>query len=176
MKKKKNENRSRLYRWPFLSIAFFVLFSPYHATSYADDKADFSGEWTLNEDKSEIGESRYGPSKTLKITQVENSLVIASTRVGRDGETRKIRDEYTLDGEEKLTENERGTTKTKASWSADGNTLSLYSYRKMTRDDQTFEITTDETWELSSDGRTLTINSSRSTPRGEMSSVLVYNK
>jgi hypothetical protein len=176
MKKQKNENRSRLYGLPFLSIALFFLFFLYSANTYARDIADFSGEWTLNEDESEMGESRFGPSKTLKITQAENSLVIESTRVGRDGETRKIKDEYTLDGEEKLTENERGTTKTIASWSEDSKTLSLKSHRKMTRDDQTFEITTEESWELSDKGSTLTINTSRSSPRGESSSVLVYSK
>ena len=166
MKKPKNENRGRLNVLPFLSIAFFVLFLLYPATTYAGDKADFSGEWALNEDKSETGESRFGPSKTLKITQAENSLVIE----------RNNKREFTLDGIEKLTEDERGTTKSTASWSEDGKTLTLNSHRKMTRGDQTFEITTKETWELSSDGRTLTINSSRSTPRGEMNSVLVYNK
>ena len=176
MKKPKNENRGRLNVLPFLSIAFFVLFLLYPATTYAGDKADFSGEWALNEDKSETGESRFGPSKTLKITQAENSLVIESTRMGRDGEQRTNKREFTLDGIEKLTEDERGTTKSTASWSEDGKTLTLNSHRKMTRGDQTFEITTKETWELSSDGRTLTINSSRSTPRGEMNSVLVYNK
>jgi hypothetical protein len=176
MKKQKNENCSRLYGLPYLSIAFFLLFILYPATAHAGDKAEFSGEWTLNEDESEMGESRFGPAKTLKITQAENSLVIESTRVGRDGGTREIKDEFTLDGEEKLTENERGTTKTKASWSADGKTLSLYSYRKMTREGQTFEITTEEIWELSDEGSTLTMRTSRSSPRGESSSVLVYNK
>ena len=176
MKKQKNENPNWLCGLPFLSIALFFLFFLYSANTYARDIADFSGEWTLNEDESEMGESRFGPSKTLKITQAENSLVIESTRVGRDGETRKIKDEYTLDGEEKLTENERGTTKTIASWSEDSKTLSLKSHRKMTRDDQIFEITTEENWELSDEGSTLTINTSRSSPRGESSSVLVYSK
>lgn len=176
MKKQKNEIRSRLYGLPFLSITVLFFFFLYSPNTYAGDIADFSGDWTLNEDKSEMGESRYGPSKTLKITQTENSLVTERTRMGRDGQERKIKDEYNLNGEEKLTENERGTTKTIASWSEDSKTLSLISHRKMTRDDQTFEITTEESWELSDKGSTLTINTSRSSPRGESSSVLVYSK
>jgi len=176
MKKQKNENHGRLNEWPFLSIAALLLFFLHSADTYAGDIADFSGEWALNEEKSEIGESRFGPSKTLKVTQAENSLVVESTRMGRNGEQRNIKDEYSLDGMEKITESERGTTKYTASWSEDKKTLTLNSHRKMTRGDQTFEITTEETWELSPDGRTLTINASRSTPRGEMNSVLVYNK
>ncbi len=176
MKKQKNENHGRFIAMPFLSIAFFVLILLYPATTYAGDKADFSGEWTLNEDKSEMGEGRFRPSATLKITQAENSLVIDRTRIGRDGEQRKIKDEYTLDGEAKLTETERGSTKSTASWSEDGKTLTINSHRKMTREGQTFEITSVETWELSDDGSALTIKSSISSTRGERSIVLVYNK
>ena len=176
MKKQKSEIRSRLYGLPFLSIAVLFLFFLYSANTYARDIADFSGEWTLNEDKSEMDESRFGPSKTLKITQTENSLVIERTRMGRDGQERKIKDEYNLNGEEKLTENERGTTKTIATWSEDSKILSLNSHRKITRGDQTFEITTEENWVLSDDGSTLTIKAFSSTPRGERSSVLVYSK
>ena len=175
MKKQKNENHGRFITMSILSIAFFVLFLLYPATTYAGDKVDFSGEWTLNEDKSEMGEGRFRPSATLKITQAENSLVTERTRTGRDGQERKMRDEYTLDGEAKLTETERGSTKSTASWSEDGKTLTINSYRKMTREGQTFEITTLETWELSDDGSALTIKSSISSPRGERSIVLVYN-
>ena len=96
--------------------------------------------------------------------------------MGREVQERKIKDEYNLNGEERLTENERGTTKTIASWSEDSKTLSLNSHRKMTRGDQTFEITTEEHWVLSDDGSTLTIKTSSTSPRGERSSVLVYSK
>ena len=176
MKKQKNENHGRFIAMPILSIAFFVLFLLYPATTYAGDKVDFSGDWTLNEDKSEMGEGRFRPSATLKITQAENSLVTERTRTGRDGQVRKIRDEYTLDGEAKLTETERGSTNSTASWSEDGKTLTINSYRKMTREGQTFEITTEEHWVLSDDGSTLTIKTSSTSPRGERSSVLVYSK
>jgi len=176
MKKQKKENRDRLNSLLYLSISLLFLSFLFPANTYAGDKTDFAGEWTLNEDKSEMGEGRFGPSKTLTITQAENSLVVDRTRTGRDGQEMKIKDEYTLDGEEKLTENERGTRKTIASWSEDGKILTINSHRKMTRDGQTFEITSEATWVLSEDGSTLTIKASSSSPRGQMSNVLVYDK
>jgi hypothetical protein len=177
MKKTKNENLTgRLIGLPLLSVLFPLVFFLFSANSYVGEMADFSGKWKLNEDQSEIAEGRYGPSITLIVTQTESSLIVDRTRIGREGQERKIKDEYNLNGEEKITESERGTTKTKASWSADGKTLTIHSHRKMTRNDQTFEITSKETWELSDDGSTLTIKTSSSSPRGERNYVLVYDK
>ncbi len=176
MKKIENENPGGVSWLPLLAAAAFSLLFLYSTDIYAGNKADFSGEWTLNEDKSDVGESRFGPSKTLKVAQDENSLVLERTRTGREGQEMTIKEEYTLDGKEQLSDNERGTTRTTASWSEDGKTLYLNSHRKMTRDGQTFEITTNEIWELSDDGSSLTIQSSRTSSRGDVSSVLVYQK
>lgn len=177
MKKSKIENPAgRLIGLPILSILFPLVCLLFSANSYVVKMTDFSGKWKLNEDQSETGEGRYGPSVTLIITQTESSLMIDRTRIGREGQEMEIKDEYDLNGEEKLTENERGTTKTTASWSKDGKTLIIHSHRKMTRNGQTFEINSEETWEMSEDGSTLTIETSSSSPRGERHYVLVYDR
>jgi hypothetical protein len=69
--------------------------------SFAGEKVDFTGEWTLNEDKSELGEGRQG---------------------------------------------------------------------------ETFEMNSTEVWTLAEDGKILKIQSDISSPRGDRSATLVYNK
>ena len=87
---------------------------------------------------------------------------------------------YKLDGSETTVElggGRPGTSTLKAEWKDDGKALELTSVRKFTnRDGEQRSSTSKERWELSADGKTLTINRTGETPRGEMKSTLAFNK
>ncbi|HEX6623248.1 MAG TPA: hypothetical protein VF064_06015 [Pyrinomonadaceae bacterium] len=85
---------------------------------------------------------------------------------------------YKLDGSETSMDwGDRGTSTQKAEWKDDGKALELTNVRKFTnRDGEQRSSTSKERWELAADGKTLTINRTSETPRGEMKSTLAFNK
>ena len=87
---------------------------------------------------------------------------------------------YQLDGKETTSESSGARpflSTFKAEWKDDGKALELTSVRKFTnRDGEQRSSTSKERWELSADGKTLTINRASETPRGEMKSTLAFNK
>ena len=91
--------------------------------------------------------------------------MIERTMGGRDGQTRTTTDELTLDGKEVENKTENRTTKNTAMWSDDGGSLIIKSDMVMSRQGQSFEMKSVETWQLSEDGNTLTIQSESSSAR-----------
>lgn len=139
-------------------------------------KPDFSGVWKLNESKSTIGEGRFRLSPGLVVRHDGNNLEIERTRVGREGQEIKSTENLTLDGKEVVNEGENRSTKTTANWSEDGRNVVIASIMTISREGQTMEIKNRETWQLSDDGKTLTIQFNSSSPRGERNDNLVYDK
>jgi hypothetical protein len=140
-------------------------------------KADFSGSWALNEGKSNLGESQYRGSLKITATQDANSLSLVRLSKGRDDEDRTTNEKYALDGSESQnTGFMNSVRKSKASWSADGKTLTINSTMAFERDGEKTEMKFSETWVLSADGKTLTIESSLTTPNGDMKQTRVYDK
>jgi len=143
-----------------------------------EGKANFSGQWILNKDKSELGDTggrRRGRAATkLVIEQKDNKLVVESFRLNRDGEEASRKLTYTLDGKESKNEMNFGDQVATANWSKDGKTLTIESTMTISRGDRDFTIESTDKWSL--DGDTLTIGSVRTTPRGERKSKAVYNK
>jgi hypothetical protein len=145
-----------------------------------EGKVNFSGEWNLNQDKSEIGgggRGRGGGSSKLVVKQEDNKLTIDRTSRNRDGEEFIRTTELTLDGKETKTEGFRGSEQTTtANWTDNGNTLTISSVAIYERDGQEFEMNSTEVWHLQENGKVLSIESTRTTPRGERTSKLVYDK
>ena len=136
---------------------------------------DFSGNWTLDEEQSDIGEGRFRPSRTLEVKQDKVNLKVVMFRRGRDGQERRMESVYSLDGKETTSGEEGRSTISTVKWSEDGKSLIIHAKRIRTRNGETSEIKTDETWTLRKDGKVLTIQSKTSSPRGESSAKLVYN-
>ena len=137
---------------------------------------NFSGQWTLNESKSEMGEGRFFSSAKMKVTQEGNTLTIERTRTGRDGEERTTSETLTMDGKDNVVSGDNRNSVTTVTWSGDGSTLTIKSKREFNRQGETFEMNTTETWTLSGDGKTLTIKSDSSSGMGDRSATLVYDK
>jgi hypothetical protein len=159
----------------FLLILCTMLLVPGYAFS-AKAKPDFSGTWVFSEDKSEMGEGRFMRSTKMVVKQDGNKFDIERTRQGRDGQERTSTDNLTLDGKEVTNEAQFGTTKTTAQWSEDGTSIVINTLRSFEREGETMEMKGKEVWTLSGDGKTLTIQSESSSPRGDRKATLVYDK
>ena len=138
--------------------------------------ADFSGAWTLNKDKSELGEGGRGRMAATKLVvdQIENSLAIESTRMGRNGEERTMKEEMTLDGKEAEQTTNFGKAVSKAG--VDGDILTISTTRTFERNGETFEMKSEQKWQLAEAGKVLKIDLKSSSPRGEREMKLVYDK
>lgn len=160
-----------------LTIAFLVSFFLIPMGSYAQSgKVNFSGEWSFNESKSNIGEGRFQTSLKLIINQEGNNLTIERLQTGRDGQEMKITQKLTLDGKESKNTTRRGTRKSVVTWSDDGKALTIKSTMVFDRGGETFEMKSIELWKLTDGGKNLSIESSTSTPRGERKTTFVYDK
>lgn len=157
-----------------LLTGFFLLNT---SASFAQ-KANFTGNWTLNEAKSPTPENgfRMGATK-MKAIQTEMSLNLDRTFSGRDGEEIVSKETFTLDGKE--CENlffQNMKRKSVVTWSTDGKILTISSTTLFERDGETMEMKSSETFKLSDDGKELQVEVSFNTPNGDMKSTVVYNR
>lgn len=154
---------------------------------------DFSGTWQLDRDASDMPERGAGPrggrgggpgrragggggpggfggpAARLVITQSADLLTVEQqTPRG----SRAVR--YRLDGGESTSAGPRGDLVTTSSW--DGPTLLTVGTMQMSTPRGDFSLDIIEQRSLSADGRTLTVQSVRMLPFGEIASTLVYRK
>lgn len=139
------------------------------------DKVNFTGNWSLNAEKSVIGDNQRMGGGDFIAKQDGNIFSVERSRTGRNGETMKTTMNYTLDGKESINSSQRGDSKSVAKWSADGKTLTISTARSFEMNGETINMTTVEIWSLT-DPKTITIHSSFSTPNGEREMTLVYDK
>jgi hypothetical protein len=154
--------------WSALVLAVVLPFA-----AYAQAKPDFSGMWHLDASRSDQGRGgrggRGGGAAMVTIKQTADTLTIESE--GRGGMQTL---NYKLDGSESKNEMPgRGGTTTamsKAHW--DGAKLII----ETTRDFNGMSITSTETRSLTADGKEMTVDTSISTPQGDVSQHQVYTK
>jgi hypothetical protein len=164
----------------FFSNTMFTLLIPavilFSFTTFAD-KANFSGDWKLDEAKSELGDFGGRVARSLKADQKDNSITITRTTPGFNGGD-PVTTTITLTYDGKVTESEGfGGSKRKstASWSDDGSTLTINNTINFERDGQASEFKSTETWTLTKEGLLSVVTHSNS-PRGESTTKAIYNK
>jgi Tol biopolymer transport system component len=108
-------------------------------------------------------------------TQEANLLTVVRTRTGQDGQPMTTTMKYTLDGKESINTSPRGDSKSVATWSADGKTLTIVTSRTMDMNGQSTTMTSSEVWTLT-DAKTLSVASTRQSPNGEVKTLNVYDK
>jgi hypothetical protein len=156
------------------TLAFVMIIS----TAASLFKADFSGEWALDQSKSNLGEfgAMMAPAKMSVKLEAAVLTVIRynSSPMGESVTTDKI----TLDGKESpSTGGMQGSSRvTTSKLSEDQNTMTVTGVTKLSFDGNAFEITNTETWTISADGKTLTVDSNSTTPMGNNTIKQVYNK
>jgi hypothetical protein len=154
-------------------LAASILF----AFTIKPDHANFSGEWKLNEGKSELGQFANFATRTIKANQTNDSIQIARTAPSFTGEDYTTTETLSYDGKE--TESSLfGNSKKKASskWSDDGQSLTITYTLSLDFNGQTTEISGKEKWTLSDGGKTLTLENNSSSSFGDLSTKSVYEK
>lgn len=160
-------------------------------TSAQGSKANFSGSWTFNAEKSQAvqpagqvqpqgqgqnqGQRAGGFGGDFVAKQDANLLTVERTRTNREGEVTTTATKYTLDGKESINSTARGDSKSVATWSSDGKTLTVKTSRTMDMNGESRTMNSTEVWVLT-DANTLSITTTSATPNGERKSTAVYNK
>ena len=179
--KKNIENRtinsSKFMRLISLAI-ILVLIAPVMTNAQAG-KTNFAGDWTLNAEKSTQPQGGQGGGMRMGgnfvATQEDNLLTVVRTRTGQDGQPTTMTMKYTLDGKESINTSPRGDSKSTATWSADGKTLTIVTSRTMDMNGQSTTMKSTEVWTLT-DAKILSIASTRQGPDGEVKANNVYDK
>ena len=184
---RKNVNNLKIKLSAMIILAFLIM--PFSVNGQTG-KADFSGTWAMNAEKSTFGQGGPGgqgqppqgqPPQgqgqrggfgggNFVAKQEANLLTVERTRGDQT-----ITSKYTLDGKESVNTTGRGESKSVATRSADGKTLTIVTTRSFERDGQTTQMKTTETWALTSPAL-LSIVTTSTTPNGERKSTMVYDK
>jgi hypothetical protein len=140
------------------------------------EKANFSGEWKLNEGKSELGEfgGRFA-ARTIKVEQKEEAITISKTAPSFNGGDNTTTETLSFDGKESET-TVFGNSKKKSTlkWSDDSQSFIISYSIAFERNGETSEFKGIETWSLK-DGA-LSLVTVSSSPRGENTTKAIYNK
>jgi hypothetical protein len=137
--------------------------------SIAQAKPNFSGEWKMNVAKSDFGPMPAPTSAVQKVNHNEPELKVARTQVSERGEF-TTESAYTTDGKECVNKTRMGESKSTLKW--DGDVLVIES--KM--DFQGSPVTITEKWNLSADGKVLTLDRHFSSAQGEGDTKTVFEK
>ncbi len=165
--------RTAMFTMP--AAALFVAAS---VVSVFAQTPDFSGTWKLDTDRSEITAGRGGrrggrgggTPNAMVITQTATELTIEQS-AGNQSRTLT----YTLEGESSIPAGRGGNMTITSHW--DGATLVSEGNQELSfggRGGITIEVR--EVRSLSADGQTLTVEVTRTTPRGANTNTLVYTK
>jgi hypothetical protein len=171
----KNSSLGRL-----LSITLVLaLISPVFVNAQAG-KSNFAGDWTLNAEKSTQPQGGQGGGMRMgggsfTATQDANLLTVVRTRTGQDGQATTTTMKYTLDGKESVNTSARGDSKSVATWSSDGKSLTIETSRTMEMNGESRTMKSKEVWTLT-DPKVLTVTTTRQGPDGEVTTKMVYDK
>jgi hypothetical protein len=185
---KKNEKRSGINK-PIISrlislAIMLALVSPVMLNAQSG-KADFSGSWAMNAEKSTFPERQGGGGAPgggggrmgggdIVVSQEANLMTVEQTMNTPNGEMTTTM-KYTLDGKESVNESQRGDSKSVATWSSDGKSLKIVTTRSFNMGGQSMDMESAETWSLVN-ANTLSVERTMSTPNGEMTTTMVYDK
>ena len=169
----KSFNMKKLFTPILLLLATSFLF----AFISVSNRASFTGDWKLNESKSELGDfgGRFA-ARSIKVEQKDDAITISKTSPSFQGGDVTTTETLTFDGKESET-TVFGSSKKKsvATWSEDGTTMTVKYTIAFERDGQTTELKGTETWSLTKEGG-LSVVTNSSSPRGDLTVKCVYDK
>ena len=134
---------------------------------------NFSGTWSLDAAKSDFGPIPGPESIVIVIDHKEPTLKVTVTQKGPQGETAND-STYTTDGKDNMNKmrSPAGDQDVKSTTKWNGKILAT----TRTIEAQGMSIGIDDAWELSADGKVMTINRQLKTPQGDFSTKIVLNK
>jgi hypothetical protein len=130
---------------------------------------NFTGDWKLNTSKSDFGPMPAPTSMSSKITHDDPQLKTATKQSGEQGEF-EIELKYTTDGKEVTNTFMDSPMKSTAKW--DGAVLVIDTKANFGGND----VTIQDKWTLSEDGKVLTMNRHFSSSMGDADMKLVLEK
>ncbi|MFN7933655.1 MAG: hypothetical protein U0R19_10025 [Bryobacteraceae bacterium] len=131
-------------------------------------KTDFSGTWKIVLDKSDFGPMPPPEKVEQVIAQKDSDLKVNMTQVSQNGE---VKFELNYSTEKETTNTFRNAPmKSTAKW--DGDKLVIVSKLEF----QGNEIVIQDTWALSDEGKTLTMDRKLNTPQGDLEMRHVFAK
>ncbi len=168
-------------------------------TVSAQKATNFAGTWTLDVSKSKLGDRNNIESQSLTVVQTDKDMKVTPAtkrmappagapaggppgggggRMGGGMGGGDTTNTYTLDGKETTieTESPMGKVPTKLSGKWDGAKLILASSSTFNTPNGEMTRSTKETWSLSADSNTLTIDAESTSPRGTNTSQKVFAK
>ena len=137
---------------------------------------NFTGEWKLNESKSEMGQ--FGrAAKKIKVESLDaQGISYERTSTNQAGEEVVRKEKLTFDGKEVESTGGFGNAKTKSKAAITDDAMTIDAVSIFDRDGQTMEVKRKETWKLSEGGNVLTIEASSSFGDNNNTTKLVYDK
>lgn len=158
----------------FLLTIAFISFSVLLA--FSDKVANFSGTWYLDESASELGGFRTrGASTKIVIYQSNEAFKIILSTIGFDGNEEKITETHFVGKESQNTFVGNNKKVSTLNWLGDRRFQIDYKLI-FEANGQNMVVRCNQKWEISADGKTLTLYSQISTPQEEISSKAVYRK
>jgi hypothetical protein len=158
-------------------LAFLIAPAILFSFTSLPDKANFSGEWKLNEGKSDLGQFAAFAPRTIKVEQKADSITITKTSPSFNGDEVTITETLPFDGKE-VESTIFGTSKRKASgkWSDDGQSFTITFNLMLDFNGQTTEVKGTETWVLTDGGKTLVSQNNSTSSFGDIQAKGVYEK
>jgi hypothetical protein len=139
--------------------------------------ADFSGRWTINEDKSVFG--RMGAASAparLEVNLQGHELAVKSTRILEYADNQTTEQKYFLDGTVSSSEFMGSPRTTIAHLLDDDRQIVMDSTISPKWGPPGSKMTTTETWELHNAGSELVIQISAKSPMGEQTTTMVFER
>jgi hypothetical protein len=158
-----------------ITFYFFLITSFIAPSLVAGQKADFSGEWTLDKEKTVLSNSQILLTK-ISITIRKDSLLTVRVYESENGEEYPFNENLTLDGKECNIVIYNMPRKSKAYWSDKDESLIFESVITYTGNSGTDDFSLKETWKLDKEGKILIIDFTNRSSGGESSGTCYYKK
>jgi hypothetical protein len=136
---------------------------------------DFSGQWMLNEAKSEFGNN--GPGNTpyrMNIEQDDELVLVKKFAIVEWGDDRITNEEILLDGTPMVTRVFNTLRTSSVTYDDNNQSITIISNAKSERAGRTIEMKGTEVWNLLDDGRKLKIVQTSTGFRGETNSITLF--
>ena len=155
------------------SLAVVTTGAPALQAAAQDAKPDFTGKWTLDLSKSDFGQMPVPESMVSVIDHKEPTVKISTTQKSQQGEITSERT-LTTDGKPNTNKvkNMMGEQEMASTTTWEGKkliTISKFSF-------QDTPVTVNESWDLSADGKMLTVARNIQTGQGDFSQTSVFAK
>lgn len=144
---------------------------------FAGDKANFTGNWLINEDKSQLDDMgmAFVPA-VIELVQDASTIKIKKIFQREYEDDMEFEETVTLDGKKNESEFWNSPRVTVANWSEDGKKLTIKSDIEFNRDGQVSEMTIKEIYSYSADGKMLSVENSSSSEWGDRDITLAFDR